>query len=271
MQNRTEKIYKQRTSLWIWIMCIVISVIGCLIIFATEYCKWWETHTALKVVARQLGSVLLVSAVITLIWKLYATRVFLDEILLKARISRDIEFSGIEQVTDSFHTDVKWAEYIRNAHEIDIFFAYAQTWRNAHLLDLRAATQNKNMRIRVVLPDPENADTINELCRRFTYKPDQLKTLINEAAEYFKKLAPVEKTKGANVEIWFLPAPPTFTFYRFDNTTVLALYTHRKERVGVPTFVCRKGGSLYEYLRNEFTDMVGGDKPMAKKSDLRNN
>ena len=266
MQNRTEKIYKQRSSLWMWITCVSVAIIGCLIVFATESHKWFETHLALKALARQLGSVLLVSAVITLIWKLFVTRVFLDEILLKAKISRDIEFSGIQQITDSFHTDINWAEYIRNANKIDIFFAYAQTWRNAHLLDLQAVAQNKNVRLRIVLPDPEDEPTISELCRRFAYTSDRLKTLIKEAAEYFKKLRPADKTEGTEVEVWFLPAPPTFTFYRFDNTTVLALYTHRKERVGVPTFVCRKGGSLYGYLRNEFTAMVEGDKPLARKA-----
>ena len=63
--------------------------------------------------------------------------------------------------------------------------------------------------------------------------------------------------------IYFCETAPLFTFYRFDTAVILALYKHQSGRGGIPVFVAEKGGSLYEYVRQEmhaFIDLNGTAK-----------
>jgi hypothetical protein len=215
-----------------------------------------------------LGGGIFVVASVSLIWDLFMRRDFLQEILEKARISRDISIWGIEKITDSFHEDIDWKSLIQNSNKIDIFFAYGRTWRGTHEFDLKQAAENKDVRFRVVLPDPDNQQILNELAHRFNLAPDEVKKRIEEASTFFKTLSRKQNGDGAAIEIWYLSESPVFSFYRFDSTGILALYRNKKERGSVPTIVCKKGGSLYEFIRQEFDVMIDSTTPMARRIEL---
>jgi hypothetical protein len=213
----------------------------------------WQT------VIQNVGALLLVVVAISILWELWGKRAFLDEVLAKAQVSKEITFAGIIKITDSFHQDIDWQSYFRNVNKLDIFFAYGRTWRNSHIQELREVAAREDTRIRVVLPDPSDEHTVHELSRRFGSEPEQLKLQIREAEEYFKNLRPTAGARGAQIDIWFLPAAPIFTFYRFDQIAILALYSHRRERAPIPTFICEMGGTLYGYIRKEFDAMISQD------------
>lgn len=65
--------------------------------------------------------------------------------------------------------------------------------------------------------------------------------------------------EGGSVELWFLPKCPVFSFYRFDHIGILAMYKHQKGRGNVPTFVFEQGGTLYDFMRQEFDAMIKDD------------
>jgi len=203
---------------------------------------------------------------VTGIWEVLGKRAFLDEVLAKARISRDVKFAGILQITDSFHRDVQWGDYLKHTSKLDIFFAYGRTWRQTHDEELQRLSQRAGSRIRVVLPDTSDAGTVAELARRFGYEEEYLVRCIEETQSYFINLKN-RRVPPAQVEVWIIPVAPTFSFYRLDHIGVLALYTHRKQRTGVPTFVCEEGGTLYQYIRAEFAAMIRGDSPLARRVD----
>lgn len=191
-----------------------------------------------------------------MLWDLLGKRALLDEVLAKAQLSRDIDEAGVSRITDTFQGEkLDWASYFRTVNNLDIFVSYARSWRNTHLEQLRRLARKKNARIRVVLPDPEDEQTVFELAQRFDYTPEYLVNLIEEAKVEYDRL---RFPSGASVEVWFLPVAQTFSFYIFDHTAVIALYTHRRERLPVPTLVCDQGGWLHAYVREEFDDMVGG-------------
>jgi hypothetical protein len=73
---------------------------------------------------------------------------------------------------------------------------------------------------------------------------------------YFKKLCPSDTSQEEKIKIWFLPAAPVFSFYCFDTIAILALLSHRRGLVEVPAFVCEKGGTLYDYIHQEFDFMI---------------
>jgi len=265
MKNNGKQLFSERVTSRIVIIALIFVIIGIIILLFGANEKWWTNNRVWQTLLTQIGSLLVVTATLTMAWELIGKRAFLDEVLVKAHLSRDIKFSGILQVTDSFHSDVDWKGYINRSSKIDIFFAYGHTWRQSHFQEFQNAAERQDIRIRVVLPDPEDADTVRELARRFDYTKEKLIGLIVEAREYFEKLLPPNSDNSEKIGIWFLPAAPTFTFYRFDQIGVLAIYTHRKKRVGVPTFVCERGGTLYEYIWNEFRAMISPENNIAKK------
>src|SRR5947209_11807567 len=114
--------------------------------------------------------------------------------------------------------------------------AYTQTERIDKLLS------NPDARLRVVLPDPDDAGVTKTLSVRFDMNPDTVKQEIEEARRFFERKK--KRAKGT-VEVYFTGLIPLFTFYRFNNKLVLALYNHRAGQQPVPSFVCDKEGFLF--------------------------
>jgi len=260
MGNKEQKLYSERATLWIIIVALIFVIIGVLLIWSVAGNPWTGKWRTLQVVIEQLGALLFVTATITLFWQLMAKRAFLGEILIKTQVSRDIELAGLLKITQRFHDDIDWRRYIEKSSKIDIFFAYGRTWCGAHEGHLKTAIKNNNARVRIVLPDPNNKDTVSELTRRFNIEEEKdLKGKIEESATFFKGLKAIAENKGGSVELWFLPKCPVFSFYRFDHIGILATYKHQKGRGNVPTFVFEQGGTLYDFMRQEFDAMIKDD------------
>ena len=133
---------------------------------------------------------------------------------------------------------------------------------------MKTAIKNNNARVRVVLPNPNNKDTVSELTRRFDIEePEDLKGRIEESVTYFKGLKAMAEHEGGSVELWFLSKCPVFSFYRFDHIGILATYKHQKGRGNVPAFVFEQGGTLYDFMRQEFDAMIK-DNGLATKVNL---
>jgi hypothetical protein len=252
----------ERVNLWIIVGAFVVAALGIL-------CLYFASEGIWKDLFRELGSLLFVSATITVVWELLGKRAFLDEILAKVEISQEIKFSGICQITDTFHDEaIDWKHYFKKCIKLDICFAYGHSWRGHYAEELRNFASREGNRVRVVLPDPDHEETVMELARRFNYTPQRLVGAIREAESYFGSLRPPEGAKGATIDIWFLPLALVFSFYRFDDIAIIAFYTHRREQVSVPTFVCETGGTLYDFVRAEFNAMIGegGRSALARKA-----
>jgi len=271
MALNDSKLIKEKVNLQNFLVALVIAIIGIGVLYISAREDWWKNYKVWQTVLQNVGSLLMVTVALSLLWELYGKRSFLDEVLSKAQISKEITFAGITKITDSFHHyDIDWKTYFSTVNKLDIFFAYARTWRNTYTEELQKVAAREGARIQIVLPDPEDKQVIVELARRFNYTEDKMKRLIRETETYFRNLSKSAGANGAQIDIWFLPAAPLFSFYRFDRVGILALYTHRRELVSVPTFVCEMGGTLYDYIRKEFKAMIsegGLAKCVTKKEN----
>lgn len=252
---------KERVNLRTILTAVVIAFLGISLLYISGRKDWWAGHETWRIVLQNLGSLFFVTVAITFIWELWGKRAFSDEILAKVQISRDITSAGIIKIAKSFHHDIDWKNYFHTVKELDIFFAYARTWRNTYISELREVAAREGTKIRVLLPDPEDEQTVHELARRFNYTDEEVKNRIREAETYFESLYPSDNNQVVKIEILFLPAAPVFSFYRFDTIAVLTLLSHRRDLVEVPAFVCEKGGTLYDYIRKEFNFMIGIARP----------
>jgi hypothetical protein len=153
--------------------------------------------------------------------------------------------------------DPDWDALFSGAEKVDIFVAYGRTWRNTHLPQLKEVVSNSKARLQVFLPDPQDMNTISILADRFSMKRDDLVGAILEAKEAFLGL---RVPNGGEVKVYFRKGDSVFSCYRFDNHAVVTLYTHSRQRGQVPTLVCRNGGTLYDFVRQELRAIQGQSK-----------
>jgi len=205
-----------------------------------------------RILLLNVGSFVIASVVMALVFEHWQMRAVIEDLFDQARIVEQVKSAQITGFSTSFH-QLPWQELFAGSTYIDIMFAYGGTWRNAHREELSALAAVKDARIRVVLPDPEAPITINEMAERFGTTPDELRVKIKEADMFFRELA---RTSGCNVVIYYLKRSMTFTFYRFNTHAVYTTYRHKPGKDKVVSFVCRRGGEFYDWLRSEWYGMT---------------
>jgi len=261
------RLLQEIVSLRTLLAVVVLLILGIVVLLLiAKYDQWSEKHNILANLLTQVGSLLIVTATITFAWELFGKRVFAEEILEKANLSRELAEAGITKVFGSFHErEIDWIEFFETACEIDLFFLYAHSWRSSRRVELRTFLSASRRRLRVILPDPSNDEVMAPIATNCDMTVEKLKERVEEAREEFARLAELASSNGSVVEIWFLQTVPTFSFYCSNRLLILALNTNRKEKANVPTFVCRKPGTVYKYIQEELAGMLEGENPTAMK------
>jgi hypothetical protein len=210
------------------------------------------------------GAAIFISGILATLWELVGKRAFADEILAKANMSRDLADAGIDVVTSSFQDGhIRWEHLFKNACRLDIFISYGHTWRNTQMERIDKLLSESDAKLRVILPDPDDEQVLKNLSLRFQMEQDEVKAAIEDAKEFFEHRK--GKAKGT-VEVYFARILPVFSFYRFNNKVVFALYNHRLGRLPVPCFVCDEDGFLFKYFTEEFEGILG-DKERTRRID----
>ncbi len=243
-------------ELWLqisWLRTAVVALLGLLaggllIIISLQLPdRWYGT------LLNHLGTILIASIALVLIFDYWQKDALFRELFRHARSATELQAARIAGFSSSFQDQIPWEDLFGKSTHLDILFAYGATWRNTHSHRIDALLARDRARLGVVLPDPEDADTVRELSTRFRLSADDVRAKIEEAIMFFT----AKRTKHpGKVRIYLLGRAPTHTIYRFNNEAVLALYTHRRERTGVPTFLVERGGDLYEFLRSEWYSLT---------------
>lgn len=194
-----------------------------------------------------VGGLVFATSLITVGWELTGKRSFAAEVMAMAGLGSDVSRAGISTVTDQYLDDVEWDELFRGAEKVDIVVAYANTWRHAHWARLVRLAATKGARLRVFLPDPDDQPTMDALARRFNSTTPEITSKVREAIHDFSSLS---TTAGAEVSVHTRPGDMLFSCYRFDGSAVLTLYSHRRSRTSVPTWVVRQG-TLFQFVYEE--------------------
>ncbi len=204
----------------------------------------------------EIGSLLLVSSITSLIWEIWLKRNFLDEILAKISLKKDMTKTGILNITKSFKQieDIVWKKYFNSVKEMDLFFCYAYTWRNHFSEEFTELAQKQGFKLRVILPNPDSSLVVNSLAQRFNYQPDHIVDRIKDALDFFKR---IKNSYNTDIELWLIDEPPVHSLYRFDNEMIIATFKHRKvKEISVPAFICNNSGTIYHYYLEEFEDLM---------------
>jgi hypothetical protein len=235
----------------------VVMVAGAALLWASST-KTLDKHPAWQGLLAQLGGIFVVLAGISLLWELAAKRAFASEIFAVARVSTDVRNAGLTRVGTSYLDDVDWETLFATVEKLDVFVAYASTWRGANYARLRKVAQEPTSRIRIYLPDPQDNAIIQRLGRRFDTEPEVVQRKIIEARGEFGGL---QQAEGGEVLVRYHSGDPLFSCYRFDRVAILTLYSHQRARTDVPTLVCQDGGTLYDFVRKELKSIEEQSRP----------
>jgi hypothetical protein len=238
---------------------LTVTVIAGAILLVGLGLLWWSSADVwgglggLQSVVSQAGGLLVATAVLAVVWEHFGRRAFASEVMEIANVGADVEQAGIVKITDQYLDDVAWNDLIVGCMKVDIVVAYARTWRGHHLERLRAVAKRKDTRLRVFLPNPDDARTMEILAARFGSDVDGVRAEVRGAITDFCGLA---SPGGGVVEVWVRPGDVVFSCYRFDQRAVLTLYSHAKRRTSVPTFVM-KAGTLWTFVYGELQAIRG--------------
>lgn len=217
-----------------------------------------------KSVMRELGAITIAVGVISVFYEVYVRRAFFAELTSASKLADEVNKAGIITVSRAFYQDIDWEGLINGTTQMDLFFSYARTWRNTNRGLLEEYAKRPDHKIRVFLPDSQDAVLIDHLASRFNMSSEELRQAIVEAASDFHRMF-VAASRPESLEIWFLKVMPVYSFYRFNEATVLALYNHQGRKVDVPVFVVARHGYLYDFVVNELAYFTAGGAKVGRK------
>ncbi len=257
-----HKIYKKMNSYQTIILSVLLVIVGILFLIPDKYYSSIEIMDLILSILHELGAILIATGIVALIWELIAKRSFFEEIMEKIELADQIRDSGLVKITTGSYREIDWPDLFRNVKELDMCFAYARTWRHINTLYLQDVALRSDAVLRIIIPDPENAEVMRELSQRFETTPEELVTRVNEA---INELNSIFHNCKAKYSLWYLTTTPIFSFYRFDDTIILALYKHGKNREQIPVFQFTRGGDLYKFVESELNTILDEKNGLAKQ------
>ncbi|MGW6266437.1 hypothetical protein [Cellulosimicrobium funkei] len=242
-----------------------MAVVGAGLLLAASWPKLMEPGSGWQVFVSQLGGILITTGGLGVLWELRGRRDVIEEVLDQVELSSDVKASGIRRASMDWKS-IEWPSLFANAKDIVIFAAYASTWRNNHWSDLTAFSRKQGNSLTVILPDPASEDTMRVLARRYQYTPGKIKDRVEETARAFAGLS---SPAGATVKVYYRDAEPTHTCYRFDDKSVVTLYSHKRARGDVPAFTL-ESGSFAEFFLDDL-DAVRSQSREVPLAELTRN
>lgn len=260
---RRPRVYVERTNLRTYLLALVVAVIGGFLVVIAELAL--ASIPWLQVLLRDLGALLIASVAVAILWELFSRRALLAELLAETNLVEDIEATGLIRVSEKWQGEVDWPSLFNSSDTFSCFFMYARTWRNSYRDTLSRFSKKPKARATVVLPDPDLPMLMAHLAARIGVDTTEMEARVRQTASELQECFSSERGGKAELSIWYAPIAPVFSYYKFDNIAVFTLYKHSIQKVEVPTFTVRKGGTLYEFLSKDFESLVDGPTPLARR------
>ena len=243
-QNRQARRINTLTTTVIVFGAVIVAIL--LLVLANEVFTGW-----LSTVTEQVGGTILVAALLSVAWDLVGRRALAGEVMEVAGLSGDVQQAGLTSIGADFRK-APWDRLLQ-AEKIDIYLGLGRTFYTTYSTALSTAAAKPGARIRVILPDPTDDAAVDCMAQRFTRSADDVRGDIRATTEKFLALA---LSGVATVEVYHRTGEPLSALYRFDNEAVVTLYSHRRGYGDVPYLLCRSGGDMYDFVRQEFEKLI---------------
>ena len=248
MSDRT-RLYRERTLLRTVAVSLGVVVLGIVLLLTS---RSLQVDSVWHSITRDLGSLMVATVCVALLWELAAKRSLLSELLAVTQLAERIERTGVVGLADHWYNDIPWSRLFGATEDVDIFLAYGVSWRGVLGEEIARFGARSGTRCRVVLPDPDDPIVVAAVACQFGKTPDLIRERVLAAKNDF-----LANLGSAQLEVWYSKRPPLFSFYLMGNSAVVTLYKHRSEPSNTIGLVCRRDGTFFEFLRKEFDSFVG--------------
>lgn len=178
--------------------------------------------------------------------------------LSEARKYGVLKIGFFEEYKDRFES------LLKTSSELTSFFIHSRRWREMHDQDIRSFLDRDSTKLSVFLPNVANKDMFDQIKQNFSDGP-QIKHFVIDAYRYFFDL----KQTWKKVKIYDFDVYPTYSFYKFDQTCVLAMYPTCPNKQSVPTLEVSVRESFGLFVGNDLKLLLKNRKPKTD-TDLQN-
>jgi hypothetical protein len=159
--------------------------------------------------------------------------------------------SGIVRVGPFAGFYQRFEELIGSSTQLSVYFIHSRRWRENHDAAIKAFLGREGTTLEVFLPDLADHELMFSLAKHFEDGP-QLPYLVTDGYRYFARLA---RELGRPVQIRLFGRYPTYSFYRFDERAVMALYSNAVAKKDMPAFEIAMDSLLGRFLAVELADL----------------
>lgn len=203
------------------------------------------------------------AALVNVLWELFAKISFTDYLLNLVRISNNISNSGLDTVYINF-LDIRWDTELKHTKSFTAVFTYAETWRKTNRASLESFIKNnKTKAMKIIVPDPEDKEIMDEFDRRFNYEEGETKHRIEDCIDFFYKMEACIFLYHGSIQA---------SYYLLDDIAFMSFFNHSKVQGEVPALKIDIGGNMFNYIQNEIKSILrDSDEVIAFEKTLDEN
>lgn len=159
--------------------------------------------------------------------------------------------SGIVRVGPFAGFVQRFEDLIGSSTRMSLYFIHSRRWRENHDAAIKAFLAREGTTLEVFLPDLASHELMFSLSKHFDDGP-LIPALLVDAYRYFARLA---RDYQKPSHVWLFGLYPTYTFYRFDDRAVMALYSNSAAKKELPAFECTTDSILGRFIDSEIDDL----------------
>jgi hypothetical protein len=145
----------------------------------------------------------------------------------------------------------RFDELIGSSSSMVLYFIHSRRWRENHDAAIKTFLGREGASLEVFLPDLENHELMFSLEKHFDDGP-LIPAMVEDAYRYFARLA---REYQKPVQIWLFGRYPTYSFYKFDERAVIAMYSNSVAKKELPAFEITTQGLLGSFLSADIDDL----------------
>ena len=167
-------------------------------------------------------------------------------------MSPDLDsLAGIERVAPFAGFVQRFEDLIAGSSQMVLYFIHSRRWRENHDAAIKAFLGRPESTLEVFLPDLESHELLYSLSRHFEDGP-QIPNLVVDGYRYFARLA---RDFQKPVQFRLFSRYPTYSFYRFDDRAVIALYSNTASKKELPALEITTDSFLGRFLDADIEDL----------------
>ena len=145
----------------------------------------------------------------------------------------------------------RFDELIGSSTSMALYFIHSRRWRENHASAIKGFMGRPETALEVFLPDLENHELMFSLEKHFEDGP-LIPAMVEDAYRYFARLA---REYQKLVQVRLFGRYPTYSFYRFDDRAIMAMYSNSVAKKELPAFEVTVDGFLGSFLAADIEDL----------------